>query len=334
MSKEASNKRILLFSVILIAILVSILGLWLFKQVHRPTLKNGTMLQHPVVLKQFNLIDKNGKPFTNANLKGHWSLIFFGFTNCPSMCPATLAQMNKAYKKLKTERSGTKLPNVYFISVDPKRDTSKKIKAYLAKFNPAFNGATGSKESIDSLTKNLGVAYAKATKSNDKNYDINHSGMILVINPNGEWIGVLSAPHDGETIARDFVGIQINYGHNRNAHFSNYKGKWVIVNYWATWCKPCLKEMPALNDLYKNNKDKIVVLGVSYDKLSNKEIKAVAKKLSIQYPMLSTFPINKFGVKHLSVLPVTFIINPKGQLVKTLKGPQTEAQFKQAIGAE
>lgn len=113
---------------------------------------------------------------------------------------------------------------------------------------------------------------------------------------------------------------------------SDYKGKWVVINYWATWCKPCLKEMPALNDLYRNNKSKLVVLGVSYDTLTNTEINTVVKKYAIQYPMLSTFPIDKLGVTHLSVLPLTFIINPAGKLIKTLKGPQTEAQFRKAIG--
>lgn len=113
---------------------------------------------------------------------------------------------------------------------------------------------------------------------------------------------------------------------------SDYKGKWIVINYWATWCKPCLQEMPALNDLYRKHTNQLIVLGVSYDKLTNKEINAVVNKLSIQYPMLSTFPIDKFGIKHLAVLPVTFIINPEGKLVKTLKGPQTETQFRQAIG--
>ena len=113
---------------------------------------------------------------------------------------------------------------------------------------------------------------------------------------------------------------------------SDYKGKWIVINYWATWCKPCLKEMPALNDLYRNNKNRLVVLGVSYDKLTNEEINDVVKTRSIQYPMLSKFPMDKFGVARVSILPITFIINPEGKLVKTLKGPQTEAQFRQAIG--
>lgn len=118
----------------------------------------------------------------------------------------------------------------------------------------------------------------------------------------------------------------------RVIRLNDYTGKWVVINYWATWCSPCLKEMPALNALYVGNRDKVVVLGVSYDKLSNEEMNAVANKRSIDYPLMSTFPLKKLGVKRLDVLPITFIINPDGKLVKTLKGPQTENQFRKAIG--
>lgn len=113
---------------------------------------------------------------------------------------------------------------------------------------------------------------------------------------------------------------------------SDYDGKWVVINYWATWCKPCLKEMPALNALYLGNRDNVVVLGVSYDKLSNQEMNAFAKKLEIRYPLLSSFPLKKLGIERVDVLPITFIINPDGKLVKTLRGPQTEQQFRNVIG--
>lgn len=113
---------------------------------------------------------------------------------------------------------------------------------------------------------------------------------------------------------------------------SDYQGKWVIINYWANWCKPCLKEMPALNQIYQSNKNKLVVLGVSFDKLTSSEINNTIKKMNIYYPMLSTFPLEKLGItKTLSVLPITFIINPKGKLVKTLKGPRTKKQFLHAV---
>lgn len=119
--------------------------------------------------------------------------------------------------------------------------------------------------------------------------------------------------------------------HGQTIHLSDYKGKWVLINYWATWCKPCLKEMAALNALARNN---VVVLGVSYDNLNSTEMNRIIKKQSITYPMLSRFPIRMFGLKEIPVLPITFVLNPEGKFVKTLKGPKTEAQFRQAIQNE
>jgi len=210
MSDKNSSKRLLIISTVL-AILVLCLGAWLSTRIQRPhksaVLEGGTMLKEAVVLRPFKLIDDNGQPFTNKNLKGHWSLIFFGFTNCPMICPTTLAQLNIAYKTL--EKIGSKqLPKVVFISVDPERDTPKIIKAYLAKLNPAFIGVTGKKKSLEKLTQTLGIMFAKAMKSNEENYDINHSGTILVTNPDGNWIAVLSTPHKGEIIAKDMLKLQ------------------------------------------------------------------------------------------------------------------------------
>lgn len=113
---------------------------------------------------------------------------------------------------------------------------------------------------------------------------------------------------------------------------SDYKGKWVVINYWAAWCKPCLKELPELNALYLIYKSRLMVFGVNYDALSNNEIETFVKKLGITFPMMRTFPMDKFGVQEISVLPVTFLISPEGKLVKTLKGPQTMNSLEKAMG--
>ena len=115
---------------------------------------------------------------------------------------------------------------------------------------------------------------------------------------------------------------------------NDYKGKWIIINYWATWCEPCYAEMPALNKIYQDNNDKVVVLGVSYDQLPKTEIQKTIQKMKIHYPMLTSFPIKKYGVKQVSVLPTSFIINPHGKLIKVLVGPQSAQQFSKIIGVQ
>lgn len=116
-------------------------------------------------------------------------------------------------------------------------------------------------------------------------------------------------------------GVDVN---EAPVNISSYQGKWVVVNYWAIWCKPCLEELPELNKLYKNHKDKVMVLGVSFDVLPNDNISTFAKSLHLTFPMLTRFNLEKFGVDNIPTLPVTFLFSPEGELVKTLSGPQTE----------
>lgn len=120
--------------------------------------------------------------------------------------------------------------------------------------------------------------------------------------------------------------------HSNSIKMSDYKGEWVIINYWATWCKPCLKELPELNNIFMIYKNKVMVLGVNYDQLSNEEINKFADKLGITFPVMRSFPIKKYGVTEINTLPVTFIISPEGKLVKTLLGPQTRESLEAAMG--
>lgn len=105
---------------------------------------------------------------------------------------------------------------------------------------------------------------------------------------------------------------------------SAYKGKWLIVNYWAPWCSPCLKELPALNQLHTQNTEHLVVLGVSFDDLPSEEIKAFAKEKKILFPLLKQFAKEKWGIDTLEAVPLTLVFSPDHQLVKILKGPQTQ----------
>lgn len=118
--------------------------------------------------------------------------------------------------------------------------------------------------------------------------------------------------------------------YGRPINISNYRGKWVVINYWATWCGPCMQEIPELNQLATNYKNDVVVLGVNYDGLNNTVLRSLAQGYQVQYYFLKAFPISKWGENPKS-LPVTYIIDPKGNLYKTLLGPQTLANFQAAM---
>ena len=95
-----------------------------------------------------------------------------------------------------------------------------------------------------------------------------------------------------------------------------YKGKWLIVNYWATWCGTCMKELPDLVDMHEGNKDKdIVVVGVNFESISNEQLKSFVEKLSIPYPVLRSEPVPVTALGKVPALPTTYIIDPDGNVV-------------------
>ncbi len=112
--------------------------------------------------------------------------------------------------------------------------------------------------------------------------------------------------------------------HGASFSFSSLKGKWVFINYWASWCHPCLNEIPELNHFYDvNKKDTVALFAVNYDGLPNEKQVQLASQFGIQYPSLSQDPALDLHLGDIEVLPVTFVFNPEGQLHDVLYGGQT-----------
>lgn len=109
------------------------------------------------------------------------------------------------------------------------------------------------------------------------------------------------------------------------------RGDWVFVNYWATWCKPCRREVPELNAL--NERPGFSVLGVNYDGTQGAELAEEERSLAITFPTLLADPGPRLDVERPQVLPTTLVITPQGQLARVLVGPQTEASLLEATGA-
>lgn len=102
------------------------------------------------------------------------------------------------------------------------------------------------------------------------------------------------------------------------------QGQWVVVNYFAEWCAPCLREMPELNQFHRQHKDNIVLLGMSFDQLNTQELVALKEKYDIQFPMIATDPVPAMLNAMPKQLPTTYLISPEGNVVKRLLGEQTE----------
>jgi len=110
------------------------------------------------------------------------------------------------------------------------------------------------------------------------------------------------------------------------------RGQWVVINYWAIWCKPCIKEIPELNALDKL--PGVTVLGVNYDGVAAQEREQQIQQLGIAFDVLATDPATELGINRPAVLPTTLILDPAGELLDTLVGPQTFESLAQATGQE
>ncbi len=145
-------------------------------------------------LSDFELTQHTGEPFANKDLQGKWTLAFVGYTFCPDICPVTLAAINSIYPELKQQVTDTPL-QIWFLSVDPKRDTIERLNEYVNYFNPDFVASTGSHEQLFPLVRSMGMMYSLSESTDNPNYLVDHSGSIVVINPRGNVVGRFKPKH-------------------------------------------------------------------------------------------------------------------------------------------
>ena len=178
-------------------------GAWLSYQlaVPPPAPKVATVLPATAALAEFSLIDQDGEPVSTDTFRGQWDLVFFGFTNCPDVCPLTLQVLASARKEL-AAKGQDPLPRIVLVSVDPERDTPAIMQAYVGSFGENILGVTGDLDELQKLTKSLGVFFAKAFIDDD-NYTMDHSAVVLAIDPHGEFAALFGAPHDIDNFVHD-----------------------------------------------------------------------------------------------------------------------------------
>jgi protein SCO1/2 len=166
-----------------------------------PVLQAGTALPEPRSIPEFAFTDHRGRPFSRASLEGRWTLLFTGFTNCPDICPATLALM--AGLREQVARNDLQF---LFVSVDPERDTPAVIARYLAHFDPALLGAAGSRADTERFTAGLGLAQLRNPGAGGE-YTVDHSTALVLIDPDARLAGYFQAPHRREALAADLAAL-------------------------------------------------------------------------------------------------------------------------------
>lgn len=163
--------------------------------------QHATLLPQPVALPEFRLRNHNGALFDNESFIDRWSLVFFGFTHCPDICPATLQQLTIARKRV-FDGGKSSFPDIILISVDPQRDTPEVMARYVANFGDAVTGVTGPLEEIKKLTSSLGIYFHKSASGNG-HQSVEHSAAVMLINKSGEMRAIFGAPHNIDYFVND-----------------------------------------------------------------------------------------------------------------------------------
>ena len=169
------------------------------------------LLPQSRTLPAVKMVDQDGQPVVIDELKGKWSLLFFGYTFCPDICPTTLAQLRQIKSELPKE-AVDKL-QVVLVSVDPNRDTPQQLKQYLGYFDKDFKGLTASSvEDLQKLANAVSIPFIPADTSKP-NYTVDHSGNLAVIGPDGTQRGFIRAPLNNQKLVAQLPVMPVSYTH-------------------------------------------------------------------------------------------------------------------------
>ena len=202
-----------------------VVGLFVYSVMRTPTLteeqlrREGVLLlPTPRELPTFALTTADGKPFSRESLTGAWSFLFFGFTNCPDVCPTSMSVMGQAYRSLEqSDPEAAREFRGYLVSVDPERDTADKLERYVSAFSEDFTGVRGELKELASFATGVNVAFAKVPGvgadggPNGSSYLVDHTANIVIVNPRGHYHGFIKYPQQADTIAAAFQTLRANF---------------------------------------------------------------------------------------------------------------------------
>ena len=208
MFSETAFKSISLIIVLMIfGIAIGIYTTPKFQENSADEYMEGVFWPNPKQIGQFQTIDHQGTSFGVEQLKGKWSILFFGYTYCPDVCPITMSIMSDVQARL--EQAGiVDDTQLLFVTVDPLRDTADRLATYINYFDNRILGLGGTKQQVDSLVSQIGVVYLHGIPNKDGYYLVDHTSSLFLIDPDARLVSIFSTPHDAETISTRFFEIK------------------------------------------------------------------------------------------------------------------------------
>ena len=206
-------------TVLLCTVLIALVLVLFVIKVLRPVSLDETALRElgvvllptPKELIVEDLVDIHGAPVNADWFKGQWNFLFFGFTNCPDICPTSMAEMGKAWRELATRSPNVaRTLRVTLVSVDPERDDVATLGRYVRAFSENFTGIAGGREAIARLATQVNVAFGKVPDG-EGGYTVDHTGNIVIINPQGHYQGFIKLPHSAKTIEATALSLWERY---------------------------------------------------------------------------------------------------------------------------
>jgi len=192
-----------------IAVVAAFAGVYVARMLNQPavpSLESGTSLPQARTLPEFSLVDTQGNAASPAVLRGHPTLVFFGFTHCPDVCPTTLALLANVQKQAAQQDPAAPAIKVALISVDPERDTPQQLGSYIASFRGDFIGLTGDASEIVKATRAFGVAAARVDLGGG-NYTMDHSATVFALDSQARIVAVFTPPLSAAALARDLARL-------------------------------------------------------------------------------------------------------------------------------
>ena len=163
------------------------------------------LIEPPRNLGAFNLMDSAGKEFLPKDFEGKWNMLFFGFTFCPDICPITMSMLSRIEKGLDIENQ--EKIRIFLVTVDPDRDSPDQLKVYLENFSENFIGLTGGLDQIYNFATRVNAPFNPIRNNKESNYTVDHTGSIILINPEGNYAGFFRAPHNQDDVKKAVLDI-------------------------------------------------------------------------------------------------------------------------------